>query len=245
MNCKNCENIFEGKFCNNCGQKSSVKRIDFQFLLNEIPNTIFQVNRGFFFTVKELALRPGRSISAFLEGKRIHHYKPLAFLLVTTTLYVLVTFLFGKISFTNDIISGVKEGFVESSRAVENLNALEWIANHEAYFLMMIIPIYSLSTYLVFIKSRYNYFEHLVINFFISGQQMLLYAVLVPFHDEFGFVELISFLVGIAYNLWVFKQMFKEKKWYVYILLICFSYLVFIFFVSNIMLLGYFLGWLK
>lgn len=36
MICKNCEQQFQGSFCNNCGQKSNVKRINFAYLLHFI-----------------------------------------------------------------------------------------------------------------------------------------------------------------------------------------------------------------
>ena len=92
MICKNCDHDFDGDYCNNCGQKSTVQNINFKFLIDEISNTVFQVNRGLFFTVKELFVRPGHSIREFLNGKRKQHFKPLAFVLVVSTIYVLVTY---------------------------------------------------------------------------------------------------------------------------------------------------------
>lgn len=54
INCKNCENQFEGHFCNQCGQKANVQRINFSYLVNEFSKGIFQIERGLFFTIKEL-----------------------------------------------------------------------------------------------------------------------------------------------------------------------------------------------
>ncbi len=62
MICKNCKQNFNGNFCNNCGQNSNVRKIDVKYLIDEIPNSIFQINRGFLFILKELFTRPGDSI---------------------------------------------------------------------------------------------------------------------------------------------------------------------------------------
>lgn len=71
MICKNCKNTFEGNFCNRCGQSSKVRKINFRYVLDEVPNSIFQIDRGFLFTVKELFTRPGHSIREFIKGKII------------------------------------------------------------------------------------------------------------------------------------------------------------------------------
>ena len=180
MICKNCKHNFNGIFCNNCGQNSKVKRIDFKYLVDEIPNSIFQVNRGFFFTVKELFIRPGHNIRDFLAGKRIRHYKPIAFLLVTTTLYVLTAYLMDRNTFIDDLILGFREG-MDERKEISDFRILNWISKNQAYVPLLILPLYSLSTYLAFAKSKYNYFEHLVINFYITGQQMIIYLI-------FGFI---------------------------------------------------------
>jgi len=52
MDCKNCEYKFKGKFCNICGQSSNVRKVNFKYLLDEIPNSVFQFNRGFLLQLK-------------------------------------------------------------------------------------------------------------------------------------------------------------------------------------------------
>ena len=78
MNCKNCGNIVEGEYCNHCGQRSNVGRITLSSLLNELTESIFQIDRGFFYTLTQLFARPGKSIREYLNGKRRKHFKPIA-----------------------------------------------------------------------------------------------------------------------------------------------------------------------
>lgn len=48
MNCKNCGHIVQDTYCGHCGQKVNVDRITFSSLLNELTESVFQVNKGFF-----------------------------------------------------------------------------------------------------------------------------------------------------------------------------------------------------
>ena len=222
-----------GDFCNLCGQKSKVERINYKYLIFEIPNSIFQLNRGFLFTIKELLIRPGHSIREFLEGKRVHHYKPLGFLFLSSTLYVLITFLLGKDTPASDLTSKmalmIKQGQGQGQVVFEKtiiLELLNWISKFQIYIPLFMLPLFSLSSYIVFYKSRYNYFEHLVINFYITGQQVIIYLILglIFFKDPKYLSLLIS--IGMLYNIWTFIQVFKDKKFFQKIGLIALSYLV-------------------
>ncbi len=48
----------------------TLENVDYKYLIIEILNSIFQLNSGLLFTLKELFTRPGHSIKAFIEGKR-------------------------------------------------------------------------------------------------------------------------------------------------------------------------------
>jgi len=223
MICKNCEQNFSGNFCYNCGQKSKVERINFNYIINEIPNSLFQLNRGIIYTIKELLIRPGHSIREFLSGKRIHHYKPIPFLLITTTIYVLSTYLLGNDTFIDEFINAFKLGRNDANKTI-SVKILDWISKHQAYVSLIILLLFSTSTYIAFSKSCYNYFEHLVINFYITGQQMLIYLIFGALHLH----EDLIFLIGVIYNFWVFNQLFKNKKFIKKFGLILLSYFIFL-----------------
>ncbi|MRT93635.1 DUF3667 domain-containing protein [Ancylomarina sp. 16SWW S1-10-2] len=226
MICKNCGYNFQGKFCNNCGQNSNVGKVDLKYFLNEIPNSIFQVNRGFLFTIKELFTRPGHSIRQFLEGKRKQHFKPLAFVFLASTLYALLTYLIGKNTFLGGVVTGVavglNNGATESSMAVKFLN---WLANNHAYAILLFLPFFSLASYLAFIKSKYNYFEHLVLNFYITGQQMVIYLIFSFVLLKDNYLQAIPVVIGILFTFWTFNQFFENNKFYTKIFLTVITYI--------------------
>lgn len=88
MKCKNCGNTFEGNFCNYCAQKSNVQRINAENLLHEILAGLFNLNKGFFYTMKKLSVAPGSAIREYLIGKRKYFFKPIGYFFVLTTLYI-------------------------------------------------------------------------------------------------------------------------------------------------------------
>ena len=227
MICKNCEQSFEGNFCGNCGQKSNVKRINFEYLINQIPDSIFQINHGFLFTVKQLTTRPGHSIREFLNGKRKPYYKPIAFFLITSTIYLLIGYLFNRISFLDELLSGFMEG-VKFDDESTGLTVLNWLSKNQTYLILFFLPLYSFATYLAFIKSKYNYYEHLVINLYITSYQLIIYLILGLVFYKDNILLLIPLIIGIIYNFWSFSQLFENKKVLNKIWLIISSYITFI-----------------
>jgi len=233
MICKNCEQNFNGNFCNNCGQNSNVGKIEYKYLLNEIPNSIFQVNSGILFTIKELFSSPGNSIREFLKGKRKKHFKPLAFVLLISTLYVLITYLTDKYIFLGDGISGIADS-MNNDEAKSSITAkiLNWFAQNNGYATLIILPFFSLASYLTFIKSKYNYFEHLILNFYITGQQMVIYIIFTVLFFvlkiEGYFIDIIPLIIGVSYLFLVFIQFFERDKIFKTILKTIVTYIIFL-----------------
>ncbi|NRB48254.1 MAG: DUF3667 domain-containing protein [Saprospiraceae bacterium] len=242
MICKNCGNSFEGNYCNHCGQKAGFRRIDAKYVRNEIPNSIFQLDRGFLFTVKELFLRPGHSIREFLEGRRKSHYKPFAYLIVTFTLYSLSAYLMERGTYIDDLLFGFKTRMADNGQSTD-VPTLDWISKNQVYVTLLILPVFSLASYLAFIRSSYNYFEHLVLNLYITGQQMVIYLFLVFVFFEDNFMAGIPTLIGFLYSLWVYHQFFDNKRTSVKLGLITLAYLIFAFIVLiTTLLVGYIYG---
>ncbi len=233
MICKNCEQNFNGNYCSNCGQNSNVRKVDYKYLISEIPNSIFQINRGFLFTLKELFTKPGHSIREFLEGKRKKHFKPIAFIIFTSTLYVLAHYFIGNQTFIDDAISGYNAASKEENSALIN-----WISKNQTYVILILVPFFSLASYLAFIKSKYNYFEHLVLNIYITGQQMFIYFIFSFIFDRNGYLILLPLLLGMTFNFWTYIQFFNNKNTFKKILHILLTYLIFIL----VMIIGMMIG---
>lgn len=227
INCKNCGHSVAGQFCSNCGQKSSVDRINLSNFLEEISTSIFLVNKGILYTTKELFIRPGKSIEEYLDGKRKIHFKPVAYVIAFSTLYFLITKLSGENTWMNEILIGLSS---DKDSTVDLPPSLTWLANNFAYAALFSIPFFSLASYLSFLGFKKNYLEHLVLNAYIAGQQSIFYSFFITlkvFIDS-EVLEVIPVFISTIYTFWVFWQFFSEGNRFVNILRTLLSYLLYL-----------------
>lgn len=82
QNCLNCGTVINTKYCSNCGQSANTHRINISFLWHDIQHGLLHVDKGIFFTLRELFTRPGYSVKEFISGKRVQHFKPLSLIIV-------------------------------------------------------------------------------------------------------------------------------------------------------------------
>lgn len=237
MKCKNCENTVSKNFCSHCGQRTSVTAINFRTLKDEFQNNIFQINRGFLFTIKQLIVRPGHAIRDFISGKRKPFYKPLSFLLVTTTIYIFVSYLLDVDSFLANFLNDFKEGFDNAKTEndkfkLNDTGIIEWLKTNQTYLVFVFVPVFSLASYIAFFKNKYNYYEHLVLQLYITGQQFIIITV---FTCAFFFNEEILAITNLTacvlFSLLTYWQFFKEKSFvnilFKYILIHILSYILY------------------
>lgn len=211
MKCKNCGEIFEGKYCNNCGQNARVEKINMRYLLDELPESVFQINHGFLFTVKELFLQPGDMIKNYIEGKRINYSKPIAYFILASAIYVLTTYLVGSVTFMEDLIAGLNQGRKDIAQGVE-LRIYNWLSSNQTYTILILLPFYSFASYLAFKKFKYGFTEHLVLNMYITAQQLIIYTFFSFTFVKDDFLVLIPLILGMLYNFWVFSQFFENAN---------------------------------
>jgi len=213
MNCKNCGNVISGDFCDQCGQKASVKRISLNNLMNDLSESIFQIDKGFLFTFRELFIRPGDSIREYLSGQRIKHYRPISYLLVLSTVYFLITNITKQNTWINDAIIGFTNGASDTSKEIVIPSIIAWFADNYAYSTLLLIPIFSLASYICFKKYDANYFEHIVLNSYITGQQAIFYSLFALLNAivKSEFIESIPFFISTLYCIMVYIHFFRGK----------------------------------
>lgn len=170
IKCKNCDNVFSGNYCPECGQKAKTAKIDGVYIKDEFKYTVLHLNNGFFYTTKQLFVRPGHCTREFLEGKRVKHYKPLLFLFVLAGLY---GFLLHYLDMS--VLFPVTD---EASKSVAK--SMEWMASHYSLFELIYLPITALASWLGFRKWGYNYFEHLIMNAYGAGFRLAINIALFP-----------------------------------------------------------------
>ncbi len=170
IHCKNCGNSFHGHYCNNCGQDAHSGKIDKHFIYHELQHGLFHIDKGILYTLKELFTFPGTTIRLFVEGKRVKHFKPLAFLLVMAGLYAFVNHYFNA----NVLLTG-PTGVKNADTSIQAVN--DYLKEHFEILVLLELPLISFVYYLFFKRYGTNYIEQLVINAYTSGLAIRLIGI--------------------------------------------------------------------
>ena len=169
VKCKNCDTDLSDKFCPHCGQKAATKRITWGEIMHSIPHAFFHVNSGFFFTMKELFVRPGYAVKEYIDGKRVNFTNPIMYIVLLggfTTLFYNY--------FDVPLI-------VEGENIHQMLRSNDILTNK--YFIIKtfaIIPLIAGICYFMFREFRLNFPEYIVMGSFLTGQMMLIILLFFP-----------------------------------------------------------------
>jgi len=170
---------------------------------------VFHVDKGIFYTIKELLVRPKDTIKGYLEGKRINYFRPFAFIIILGTVYAFIAHFF-QVYPESVLMPDMGAEITQRYNII-----LEWLYGHYSIMMLAVTPLYALSTYWVFRKSGYNYLEHLVIYAYIMGIQIFLSLVCYGFYYYFSSVWIVvaTVALGYCYNIWVLVQFFHKGSW--------------------------------
>jgi hypothetical protein len=201
--CKNCKNLFEGNYCNNCGQKADQNRFTFKKLLGEFFYGFVHVHRGFLFTVKELFNRPGEVLRGYIDGRRVNYYRPFSFLLLIS--------LAGSFLYTRSgIVEYVNENFLTAGEIIN------FTSKHFSIRLLMALPTYAITCWVLYRSYNYNLAEHLIISTFLISQSfvimvvwLIISSIVKPENSVFLIMFIFAFLSIIIYQVIVFSHLFN------------------------------------
>ena len=202
--CLNCSASFEGKYCNHCGQKATVKRITLKSVLHDLPHSIFHLDKG---VLKNIAgiLHPKRTVMAYLSGKRVSYFNPFLLFLISLGAVFLLQHL------TDTLVNFEFDAEIEGMR----VNATELLNHGIKYICFAMAFLFAVPSSFLFRKETgFNYPEHVVAQVFVLTFSNLVYLLLVlispngfsgfPFNP--AFVTLIFFFTTVVFysgKLWI------------------------------------------
>ncbi len=225
--CKNCQNTFEGNFCSNCGQKTNTKRLDWQYIFDELKYTFLHINGGLLFTCKQLLTRPGEMVREFIEGKRVKHYKPILLVFVLAGITALLLHYSGDM----DLLKKMKP---QKNNPFSPEIYAEIVSKYYTYIQLASIPIISLCTWIGFKKWGYNYIENIIINSFVIAQSLIIGILVTPIKnlfigsDKFILVSSVLSVLSIVFPVWLYLQLYKSRNLKFLILRIIWSGILFV-----------------
>lgn len=201
--CKNCKTEVTLNYCPNCGHPTILKRIDGQYIFQEIRN-IWNFEKGILFTIRELTINPGENIKDFLNENRNRLVKPILFLIVASLIYTVLNNFFH-----------FEESYINYSAKKESttLTIFNWIQGNYGYANIIMAVFIALWTKLFFRKYKFNIFEILILLCFVMGMGMLIYSVfgIVQGLTQYNLLQ-IAGIVGFVYTTYAVGQFFDKRK---------------------------------
>jgi len=216
--CLNCNHLITENFCTYCGQKK-YKRIDRKYLTDEVQYMVIHTNKGFFYSLKNIIKAPGKTARDFIDGNRVNHYKPLLMAFVLSGISAFISF---KIIDMNSVMERYFAAHTEQKIAVSWMNDLTSVmSSYSSALMLLLIPIVSIVTVLVFRKWGQNYYEHIIMNTYIQILYTIISIVLLSpimyflkdSPDTFMLVVVGStFIIYPIIMTWFYKQFYSQKS---------------------------------
>lgn len=199
--CKNCNTLFEGKFCNQCGQKASVKELNLHDVVHEAWHGITHTDNGILRLVKDLFLHPKSVYLNYFAGQRKKYFSPVTFFLISAGILLFL---------------GVKIFDYEDYK-IKEFNEFGRNALLETKFkTLLLLPFEIFLTWALF-RKRYNLAKNIVFWLYLNGFLFTIKIVLTPLY--FAFIankNAIDLLVNVAQYVVLLTHLilvFGNRKW--------------------------------
>ena len=210
--CKNCGHRFELAYCNNCGQKASVKRIQMKWLLYELPHAVWHIEKGFLYNVVQLFKRPGYAIVDYVEGKRKNFFHPISYLLILLAAMYLVTHYLKLHWYDSVKDASMSEGVATYWKEYDKSQQL-WTHHYFEYMaIYMSIAGFIVWGLIRWMGRRYNYAESLVAMLLLLAQDLIPQIIaffIAALVDRTSFTRTADNLVTVVVGLFVIIQFYQ------------------------------------
>lgn len=198
------------------------ERYTIQGLILDFFRSIYYLGRKkVVHTAIELTLRPAKSIRFVIKGFRKYLYNPLEYLIIAATIISLLNerYHFFANEATTQMSEDERSGIYSLDFFFRNKDFFDAFFKYSEEFPSVVnivaLPVFAFTSYVFFRNYRYNLAENLILNTYITAQQLLMLIVLVPF-DEFVptskevLIGLYTFAT-MGYNIWVYTTFFSGK----------------------------------
>lgn len=188
-------------------KEKTYKRFSIKSIFSELLDVVL-VNKGLFYTIKQLTIAPGVTLRGYLGTDRDNITGAAKFFILLVGLFYFVYFQFTHDSYVNNYIESLE------------VDDLEFAQYFQIYFLdqlsiwsALAIFLFAWMSKLFFKRHDFYYTEHLIIHTFINAQIAFYKLLLLPLvhfigHEKFHLLESIVF---IFYYVFVFQHFFSER----------------------------------
>lgn len=171
--CLNCARQLEGKYCPDCGQKTSTSRLTFHQVAHDLQHSLLHLDKGALKNIRSI-WQPSL-IRGYLAGKRVGFFNPIVLLL-----FVCGVMAFVEQHFQIKVAQQVEGSSDTTAYHVGRTAAAlyhDWAKYLEA---LLVLPLGVFAWLLLKKKTGYNLIEHFYAQSFVVCNMNLLGLVLYP-----------------------------------------------------------------
>lgn len=200
--CAKCGTETGDVFCSKCGHSNSLKRIDGQYIVDEIVS-VLNFDRGVLYTIKELFLRPGDTIKEFILTDRKRLVKPMIFVIFSSLFFVI----------TQQVLGFRTGGSPQNIESAGVIMVFEWVGNNFGIVNILLGFFIGLWIRLFYRKSTFNIYEIFILVFFSIGIGNLIFTFFGILENVTGFENNgLTYVVVMLYSAWAIGNFFNKKK---------------------------------
>ena len=198
--CLNCDrSLSDERFCPDCGQATKLKQITFRETVGDFLGSMLSLEGSFPKTIVALCTRPATLFRDYLAGKRMNYYKPVAFFIVTTAIYLLVSSAIGFDPLRGTRIQLTHEDQVVAQETTARA-AIFMVSHINHIMLLLVLSIGFWSR--IFFRKRYNLAEYVAVGFFVTSIYTLFGTITMFFthwfHTGFKFLNFLFLIIYIT-----------------------------------------------
>lgn len=188
-------------------------QITFKETFHDFAYSMFSVDAPLVNTLKLLVVNPGKLFHEFLSGKRKHYYKPVAFFILTTVMYLLIRSLLDYNPFQDTSIINVGDSseYVDGRKLTLARNFM--LLNIDK---LLFVFIFVLALYLkLFFFKKYSLAEYVAIAFYLIGVYTI-FATLNMFYIHYTASEMHAgalLLMFIYFTYAIVSTIKKNRIW--------------------------------
>lgn len=210
--CANCNTENDSKFCKECGQSMNTHRLTVSHIIEEIVHYFTHADKGLFFIIKEMFIRPGTVIEEYIEGKRKKYFNPFTFLLLCSTVSA---YLYWKLNYYSNI--SIQQSANNTPKEVNQLllQTSQLMEKYGKLITILMLPLLAGIGKSLYFKRNKNYAEHLTIQAFVLAQTSIINIIITLvayyiFPNYYFVFNMLFQLVFLLYLALVFSKIFNE-----------------------------------
>lgn len=213
--CNACGIKLQGAFCHECGQKHITERFTFKKVLSDAFTVVFNLEKGFFFTLKSLAQDPGKVIHGYLNGQTKKYYNPIALILILGSIAILLASYSDVYENIGTEVTNFNRMLGQDEEAIANgQKMMPYIKDFQNFIVLLMVPFIAIFTYLFYRSSGLYFAEQNIVICYASALNMIssiAFTFLYYFLPEhIGTVMIIGMLISFLIYAYVLESYFKE-----------------------------------